>query len=92
MHKHARDLVGGGATFTIQPWQFGDNAKKRTCFWTKGLPNLIPTSSLDGSTATADCHLASPSPDRWRIRSKTYPGIAAAIADQWGSELKRTSQ
>ncbi len=83
MHRYARDLIGP-ASFTIQPWQFGDNFKKRTCFWTRGLPPLVPTSSLDGSTAAADVHMASPGPDRWKLRSRTYPGIAQAIAHQWG--------
>lgn len=83
MHKYARDLIGP-ASFTVQPWQFGDNAKKRTCFWARGLPALRPTSSLDGSTAVAEVHTASPGPDRWKDRSRTYPGIAAAIAEQWG--------
>jgi hypothetical protein len=89
MHKYARDRIGS-ANFTCQPWQFGDNAKKRTCFWTRGLSPLVPTSTLDGSTARADCHLASPGPDRWKDRSRTYPGIAKAIAEQWaGSEIRR---
>jgi hypothetical protein len=83
MHKYARDRIGS-ASFTVQPWQFGDDAKKRTCFWTRGLPPLVPTSDLDGSTARAECHLASPGPDRWKKRSRTYPGIAKAIASQWG--------
>jgi hypothetical protein len=84
MHGHARALIGP-ASFTCQPWQFGDNAKKRTCFWTRNLPPLAPNSTLDGSTARADCHLASPGPDRWKERSRTYRGLAAAIADQWGA-------
>lgn len=80
MHKHARKIVGRGPDFTVQPWQFGDNAKKRTCFWTRGVPSLRSTSDLDGSTARADVHNASPGPDRWKLRSVTYPGIAAAMA------------
>jgi hypothetical protein len=83
MHGHARSIIGP-ASFTVQPWQFGDNAKKRTCFWTRGLPPLVPTSDLDGSTARAEVHLASPGPDRWKERSRTYPGLAAAMASQWG--------
>jgi hypothetical protein len=83
MHKWARHYCGP-ASFTVQPWQFGDNAKKRTCFWTRGLPPLAPTSDLDGSTARAEVHLASPGPDRWKERSRTYPGLAAAMASQWG--------
>jgi len=85
MHRYARDIVGCGPSFTVQPWQFGDPAKKRTCFWTRGnLPPLVPTSTMTAADARADCHLASPGPDRWRQRSRTYPGIANAIASQWG--------
>lgn len=84
MHKYARDVIGP-ASFSVQPWQFGDDAKKRTCFWTRGLPALRPTSTLDGSTAVAEVHTASPGPDRWKERSRTYPGIAQAIASQWGN-------
>ena len=85
MHGHARSLIGRGPDFTVQPWMFGDNFKKRTCFWVRGLPRLHRTSDLDGSTAVAACHLEAPSPDRKRNRSRTYPGLARAIARQWGS-------
>lgn len=85
MHKYAREIVGRGPDFTVQPWQFGDNEKKRTCFWTKGLPPLRPTSNLDGSDARARCHRMPPGPDRWKARSTTYPGIAKAMATQWGA-------
>lgn len=85
MHRYALQAVTRRPDFTVQPWQFGDNAKKRTCFWTRGLPALRPTSSLDGSTAVAEVHTASPGPDRWKERSRTYPGIAQAIASQWGN-------
>ena len=84
MHKHARLRK---ADFTVQPWQFGDDEKKRTCFWTRNLPPLQPTSTLDGSTAGASVHRAPPSKDRWKDRSRTFPGIADAIADQWGGLL-----
>jgi hypothetical protein len=82
MHGHARALIGP-ASFTVQPWQFGDPAKKRTCFWTRGLPALQPTSAMTAAEAKPDCHHASPGPDRWKLRSRTYPGIATAIARQW---------
>jgi hypothetical protein len=85
MHGHAREIVGRGPDFTVQPWQFGDPAKKRTCFWTRGLPALVPTSDMSAADARADCHLASPGPDRWKDRSRTYPGIAEAMAAQWGN-------
>ena len=87
MHKYAREIVGRKANFSVQPWQFGDPAKKRTCFWTNGLPPLTPTSNLTAADAKPDCHYASPGPDRWKERSRTYPGIASAIADQWGAIL-----
>ena len=88
MHKHARQIIGRGPDFTVQPWQFGDNFKKRTCFWTRGgLPPLKPTSTLDGSTAVAAVHRAPPGPNRAKFRSETYPGIGDAMADQWGGLL-----
>jgi len=86
MHGYAKEIVGRGPDFTVQPWQFGDPAKKRTCFWTKGLPPLKPTSDMTAADARADCHLASPGPDRWKERSRTYPGLADAIAEQWTYE------
>jgi len=85
MHKYARERVGRGPDFTVQPWQFGDNLKKRTCFWTVGLPPLVPTSNLDGSTAEAAVHRMPPSANRGKLRSITPRGIAEAMADQWGS-------
>ena len=84
MHRYAREVIGRGPDFTVQPWQFGDPAKKRTCFWTRGLPALVPTSKMTAADARPDCHRASPGPDRWKFRSVTYPGIAAACAMQWG--------
>jgi hypothetical protein len=87
MHKYAREIVGSGHDFSVQPWQFGDPAKKRTCFWTRGLPPLTPTSDMTAADARADCHLASPGPERWKKRSRTHPGLAQAIADQWGAVL-----
>jgi hypothetical protein len=88
MHRYGREAIGGERpTFTVQPWQFGDPHKKRTCFWTRGLPPLRPTSDMKAEDAEATCHRAAPSPDRWKDRSRTYPGIAEAIADQWGGLL-----
>ena len=89
MHKYAREIIGRGPDFSVQPWQFGDPAKKRTCFWTRGLFPLRPTSDMTAADAKPDCHHASPGPDRWRERSRTYPGIARAIADQWAMEASR---
>lgn len=67
----------------IQPWQFGHGETKATCLWLKGLPLLKPTEVVEGREARI--HRMPPSPDRWKERSKTYTGIAAAMADQWGS-------
>ncbi len=83
MHGHARKIVGRGPDFTIQPWQHGHGEIKRTCFWTRGLPALVPSNIVDGREARV--HRASPGPDRWKERSTTLPGIAAAMADQWGN-------
>lgn len=83
----------------IQPWQFGHDASKKTCLWLKNLPILHPTKVIrgrlvrlsDGSTATrwsnqtdSGQNRLGPSPDRWRERSRTYLGIAEAMATQWG--------
>ena len=84
MHKYARDIIGRGPDFTVQPWQFGDAAKKRTCFWTRGLEPLKPTSDMTADDAVAEVHLMPPSVDRWKKRSITYQGLANAMADQWG--------
>src|ERR1019366_5668431 len=66
----------------IQPWQFGHGEVKATCLWLKNLPKLVPTDIVDGRVPRV--HHASPGPDRWKERSRTLPGIAAAMADQWG--------
>lgn len=67
---------------TIQPWQFGHGEVKATCLWLKGLPPLIPTRIVSGRYPRV--HLMPPSPDRWKDRSRTYEGIAEAMAQQWG--------
>ena len=79
----------------IQPWQFGHDASKKTCLWLVGLPPLRPTRVIEprlvngrqrwGNQTDSGQNRLSPSPDRWKIRSATFPGIAAAMADQWGA-------
>lgn len=69
----------------IQPWQFGHPETKKTGLWLKNLPLLVPTDVVEGREPRV--HHASPGPDRWKERSRTLPGIAAAMADQWGSVL-----
>jgi len=66
----------------IQPWQFGHGETKATCLWLKGLPMLTSTDVVSGREAK--CHKMPPSPDRWKNRSRTYQGIADAMAEQWG--------
>jgi len=66
----------------IQPWQFGHGETKATCLWLKNLPTLVPTEIVYGRTARV--HRAPPSPDRWKERSRTFAGIAVAMAEQWG--------
>jgi site-specific DNA-cytosine methylase len=67
----------------IQPWQFGHGETKATCLWLKNLPKLEPTQIVDGREAKV--HRMSPGPNRWKERSKTYQGIANAMAQQWGA-------
>lgn len=67
----------------IQPWQFGHGETKATCLWLKGLLPLRPTNIVEGREARI--HKMPPGPDRWKERSRTYEGIAAAMADQWGA-------
>ena len=66
----------------VQPWQFGHGETKATCLWLKGLSKLVPTDIVDGREARI--HKMPPSADRWKERSRTYQGIADAMAAQWG--------
>ena len=68
----------------IQPWQFGHGETKATCLWLKNLPLLKPTNIVDGREARV--HKEPPNKDRWKNRSRTYQGIAKAMAEQWGIE------
>lgn len=77
----------------IQPYQFGEDASKRTCFWLKNLPPLQPTGYVEprmvdgrprwGNQTDSGQNRLGPSVDRWKLRSMTYPGIADAMAEQW---------
>jgi site-specific DNA-cytosine methylase len=67
----------------LQPWQYGHGEVKATCLWLKNLPKLAPTNVVEGRHPA--CWLASPGPDRWKLRSRTYQGIADAMAQQWGA-------
>lgn len=83
MHKHAKALIRNYREFaqSIQPWQFGHGETKRTCLWLKNLKPLIPTNIVSGREPRV--HHASPGPDRWKLRSRFFPGVAKAMAEQW---------
>ena len=83
MHHHAKARIRNyqPPAQSVQPWQFGHGETKRTCFWLKGLPPLTPTNIVAGREARV--HMATPGPDRWKERSRFFPGIAKAMADQW---------
>jgi|TARA_R110000824_G_scaffold274969_1_gene463661 hypothetical protein len=89
-HKYALERIGNiKYTQTIQPWQFGDDASKRTCLWLKNLPKLVPTNIIkkerySNQTPSGQNNIG-PSENRWKQRSVTYQGIADAMAQQWGT-------
>jgi hypothetical protein len=73
----------------IQPWMFGHPETKATCLWLKGLPQLEPTEIVSGREARV--HREPPGEDRWKRRSRTLPGIARAMAGQWGAQRRRAA-
>ncbi len=74
----------------IQPWMFGHGETKATCLWLKNLPLLKPTKIVEGRDARI--HKMPPSKDRSKLRSKTYSGIAKAMAEQWGNYYKKSAK
>lgn len=94
MHKYGRRLINGRRpTQVIQPYMFGHKEQKATGLYLDSPPKLVPTSNLKAETmALPDnerqrLHYLPPSPDRWKLRSATYQGIADAMAAQWGAEV-----
>jgi len=94
MHKYAKERIGGvKQSQTVQPWMFGHTEQKATCLWLKGLPLLTPTNNVKAQMmALPDrerqrLHYLPPSADRWKLRSTTYAGLAAAMAEQWGDQV-----
>lgn len=83
MHKYAREIVGRKYDQIIQPWQFGHGEQKATCLWLKNLPKLTPTNIVSGREQRV--WKLPPSENRWAERSRTYPGIAMAMAEQWSN-------
>lgn len=90
MHRYATDLIGRKQDQVIQPWMFGHAEQKGTALWLRGLPKLNPVTDLRAEMSVLPAsvrnriHWAAPGPNRWKIRSQTFPGIAAAMAEQWG--------
>lgn len=92
MHKHAKARIRNyqDPAQSVQPWQFGHGETKRTCLWLKNLPPLVPTNIVEGREPRV--HHMSPGPDRWKERSRFFPGIAEAMADQWGGYALESMQ
>lgn len=92
MHRHARDLLPAGLPRPqiVQPWWFGHKVFKATGLYLRGLPQLLPTNQLSPPKPGTDehkcwsvIHRAPPRADRWRVRSRTFDGLARAMAEQW---------
>lgn len=97
MHRHAKDRIANFQPHSqsVQPWQFGDWETKRTCLWLRGLPPLQPTYATEdaarialglepGARPEARVHRMPPGADRGHERSRFFPSIARAMAEQWG--------
>ena len=89
-HKYAVERIGRKYTQIVQPWMFGHMERKATCLWLKGLEPLKPTNIVKEEmlklpkNVQQRIHFLPPGPDRWKLRSKTFQGIADAMAEQWG--------
>jgi hypothetical protein len=89
-HKYALEIIGRKYDQVIQPWMFGHLERKATCFWLKGLLPLRATDNVREQMLALPkreqqrLHYLPPSPDRWKLRSRTFAGIAQAMAEQWG--------
>lgn len=91
-HKYAVERIGRKYDQLVQPWMFGDKVMKATCFWLEGdLPLLEPTNVVGPPPKDpverrkwATVHNASPGPERWKERSRTFPGLALALGQQLG--------
>jgi hypothetical protein len=90
MHKHAVAIVGRRQDQIVQPWWFGQTESKATGLWLKGVEPLVKTNDVKAQMLalpkkeTHKVHWSSPGENRWKDRSRTYLGIAEAMAEQWG--------
>jgi hypothetical protein len=90
MHGYAVEIIGRRQDQVIHPWWFGEDASKATCLWLVGLPKLVPTNVIKkkryANQTPGGHNKFGPSPDRWKLRSLTFQGVADAMANQWGKE------
>ena len=90
-HKYAQNIIDCKHSQVIQPWMFGHTEQKATCLWLDGLAPLVPTNNVKEEMLALPkrererLHYLSPGPNRWKERSRTYQGIANAMAQQWGA-------
>lgn len=84
MHRYAIDLIGRKQDQVVQPWMFGDPVQKAVALWLVNLPPLLASGPIEQERHQL-VHMMAPSPTRSHDRSRFFPGIAAAMADQWGS-------
>lgn len=90
IHGYAKARIGVEPTQIVQPWMFGQTETKATCLWLKNLPPLEETNNVKQAMLSMDksethrVHRQPPGPDRWKNRSRTYVGVANAMAQQWG--------
>ena len=96
MHKYAKKIIGcGQQSQVVHPHMFGHKEQKATCLWTKGLAPLTATNDVKEEMLLLPknqiqrLHYLPPSPERWKIRSTTYQGIANAMAAQWGGDIRQ---
>ena len=91
MHKYAKEIIGAWQSQCVQPWMFGHMEQKATCLWLRDLPLLKPTKDVKQEMLLLPdnqrqrLHYLPPSEQRARFRSKTFQGIADAMAEQWGN-------
>lgn len=89
-HRYAIERIGRSYDQKIQPWQFGHGETKGICWWLKNLPPLTPTEIVEGREAKV--HRCPPGVNRTKIRSRFYPGIAQAMATQWGEYIRNNEK